>query len=240
MGIRYEQLSAEGRGTLTAIRSQGSSVRAVARTLGRSASTISQELARNGWRRKGQVHGSATGAWLRRDDGRTACAPAVPQGAPGAQARSTKCAVGQGSEVSGMPTVPPTDRRHTGLRVARNHLHGDMRHAAGHPASQADGAAATGPRQALATQSRRPAAWADARSAEHPCATARRHDRLLPGHWEGDFLKGEANRGALGVLVARGTPFLMPVKMGGCSAAALDRFRQAFAPPPAELKADLA
>ena len=44
---RYEQLQPEDRMTIASMRQQGGGVRAMARTLGRSPSTISRELSRN-------------------------------------------------------------------------------------------------------------------------------------------------------------------------------------------------
>src|ERR1700688_167091 len=43
----YQQLQPEERMTIASMKQQGSSVRAMARTLGRSASTVSRELTRN-------------------------------------------------------------------------------------------------------------------------------------------------------------------------------------------------
>lgn len=43
--------------------------------------------------------------------------------------------------------------------------------------------------------------------------------RLLPGHWEGDFIKGACNRSAVGVLVERKTRFVVLCRMDGCTAA---------------------
>jgi IS30 family transposase len=58
-------------------------------------------------------------------------------------------------------------------------------------------------------------------------------ERLLPGHWEGDFIKGARNQSSVGVLVDRRTLFLKLVKMKGCSAEqALEGFSRAFAPLP--------
>ena len=45
------------------------------------------------------------------------------------------------------------------------------------------------------------------------------NDRLLPGHWEGDFIKGKNNASAVGVLVERVSRLVLLVKMDGATAA---------------------
>ena len=44
--------------------------------------------------------------------------------------------------------------------------------------------------------------------------------RLVPGHWEGDFLKGTANRSAVGTLVERSSRFVLLARMENCSSLA--------------------
>jgi IS30 family transposase len=66
------------------------------------------------------------------------------------------------------------------------------------------------------------------------------NERLLPGHWEGDFIKGAGNHSAVGTLVDRKTLFVMMAKMDDCSAlAALEGFSTAFAPLDPELRKTL-
>jgi hypothetical protein len=45
-------------------------------------------------------------------------------------------------------------------------------------------------------------------------------ERLVPGHWEGDTIKGKYNRSAVGTLVERSTLFTLLAKMNGTGAAA--------------------
>jgi len=52
-------------------------------------------------------------------------------------------------------------------------------------------------------------------------------DRLVPGHWEGDFVKGAANRSAVGTLIERASRFILLAQMDDCSSlAALKGFRR--------------
>lgn len=64
--------------------------------------------------------------------------------------------------------------------------------------------------------------------------------RLLPGHWEGDFIKGAFNRSGVGTLVERKTRFVVLCRMDGCTAQdAVEGFTRQMKKLPAFLRESL-
>ncbi|MCL1618307.1 IS30 family transposase [Ralstonia pseudosolanacearum CaRs-Mep] len=64
--------------------------------------------------------------------------------------------------------------------------------------------------------------------------------RQLPGHWEGDLIKGAFNRSAVGTLVERKTRFVVLCRMDGCTAQdALEGFTRQMKKLPAFLRESL-
>ena len=54
-------------------------------------------------------------------------------------------------------------------------------------------------------------------------------DRLVPGHWEGDLIKGKANKSCIGTLVERTSRLVLLARMEGAGAeAALEGFTRAL------------
>ncbi|HUD42373.1 MAG TPA: IS30 family transposase, partial [Dokdonella sp.] len=65
-------------------------------------------------------------------------------------------------------------------------------------------------------------------------------ERTLPGHWEGDLIKGAFNRSCVGTLVERKTRFVVLCRMEGCTAQdALEGFTRQMKKLPAFLRESL-
>jgi len=95
-------------------------------------------------------------------------------------------------------------------------------------------------------QTRRPRSAGTARKdriAEELRIAARPEDvaeRQIPGHWEGDFIKGAFNRSAVGTLVERTSRLVMLAKMDSLdSLAAQQSFERIFMGVPPELRKSL-
>lgn len=62
-------------------------------------------------------------------------------------------------------------------------------------------------------------------------------DRLIPGHWEADMIKGAMNRSSIGTLVERTTLMVVLAKMpDGTAQSALDGFSEALSAVPPEFR----
>ena len=65
-------------------------------------------------------------------------------------------------------------------------------------------------------------------------------DRLIPGHWEADMIKGAMNRSSVGTLVERTTLMTALARMpDGTAQSALDGFSEALSAIPSELRKTL-
>jgi IS30 family transposase len=62
-------------------------------------------------------------------------------------------------------------------------------------------------------------------------------DRLIPGHWEADMIKGAMNRSSVGTLVERTTLMVVLAQMpDGTAQSASDSFNEALSAIPPELR----
>ena len=228
MGNEYEQLSAEERATLMLMRGEGCSVRAMARTLCRAPSTISRELSRNA-DEVGGYDARAAGVRARRMRFKPRRTPKLAPHTVLFGVVEHYLREGWSPEqIAGtLKRVWPQNRERT---VSHETLYNALY---------------VMPRGALRAEliaclchgrgGRRPRSRGEDRRGRIPDMTSLHarpdeiEDRLVPGHWEGDLIKGAANRSAVGTLVERSSRLVMLARMEGSTAqAALAGFTEAL------------
>lgn len=245
MGLHYSQLSAEERGVIMAMKAQGSSSRAIAKALGRTSSTITRELARNGHQdpapvsapRMGRPRSPYDAVCASRRAQRLRRKPRRPRKLlrDGDLWRQVRRLLDQGwspQQISRtlrrfFPDVPAWNVSHETIYTAiyaaprgtlRRELVQMLRQHKSTRRPRSGGEDRRGRLPDLQSIHLRP-----------PEADA----RLLPGHWEGDLIKGARNQSAVGVLVDRSTLYVVLAKMQGSSALdALEGFAKALMPLP--------
>ncbi len=252
MGQHYDQLSAEERGTIMAMKLGHASGRAIARTLGRSPSTIARELCRNGYqppqacgplgrpriaggydaRRAGQrarrlQRKRRVTRKLHREGGlwRDVHSRLQLRWAPEQIARTLK---------ERYPDQAACRVSHETIYTAIYAMpRGELRRKVIALLRQARGVrrrTRTGPE----TRGKLP----DLPSIHLRPPEA--NERLLPGHWEGDLIMGAYNRSAVGTLVCRYSLFVMLVKVEDTTAhGVLEGYWRTFTPLPEELRKTL-
>jgi len=231
MGKKYEHLGIEERTMIQLGLEQRCTLRAIARSVHRSPSTITRELARNGWTCPGARP-------IKR--GRPPVAGGYRAGAADGRARqlaaTPRCPSRLATDGPLWPIVEDLLRqRHSPEQIAGilARMHPD------NPVLQASHetiytAIYAMPRGELRSEliaclrqsrkTRRPRARGTDRRGTIPNMTSI-HDRpveveerLVPGHWEGDLIKGARNASAIGTLVERTTLFVTLAKMENASA----------------------
>ena len=216
MTERYRQLQPEERVTLAALRQQGQSLRQIAGLLGRSASSLSRELRRNA------SHGaySSTGAQRASDARRQRARPAkklAPDGplwpvithllgwlwSPQQIARTLRTM---------FPDEPDLQVSHeTIYNAIYAYPKGDLRKQL--IACLRQGHSKRKPRSAGADRKNQIPEMVSIHL-RPPEAS----DRVMPGHWEGDLIKGANNQSSVGVLVERTTRLVLLAKMPDATA----------------------
>lgn len=235
----YVHLRPEERATVMLMRREGSTIRAVARTLNRSPSSISRELQRHC------------------DEGQP-----YDAGAAGAKAREKRLQRRRRPKL-GMQTVlfgvveyflregwSPEQIAGT----LRNRYPEELEHRVSHETIY--NALYIMPRGELRTELlnclrqarrvRRPRARGEDRRGQIQDMTSLHvrppevEDRLIPGHWEGDLIKGAFNRSAVGTLVERSSRLVMLVQMENATAvAALEGFSRVLNGVPEPMRKSL-
>ena len=248
----YRQLSAEERGVVMGMKLQDCSVRAIARALCRSPSTVSRELRRNGWQSQAEQCVM----------GRTRIAGGYDAYRAGKRARRVRRAACPGRKLHRHGPLWAEVRILLKMKLSpeqisatlrKRHPHEPQLQACHETIYTAIYAMPKGDlRRELSLELRQ------ARAARRPPKRGQgkrgalqdmlpihvrppeANDRLLPGHWEGDLIKGKANRSAVGTLVCRRSLFAMVIKLDGSTAVdALEGFTRAFAQLPPEVRQTL-
>ncbi len=226
MGACYEHLSYVERLSIDEGRRAGLSLRAIARRLKRAPSTVSRDIRRIG---KYWPHYSAPPAFFnalhRRSESRRGRRKLIT-GSPLFEHVASQLRQGWSPlQIAGRlrrmdPAVCPGSVCHESIYTALYALpRGELRKELLSALRQ--GRQSRRPRSRGADR-RRGFVTDDIRIAERPEDVAA---RLIPGHWEGDLIKGMANRSAVGTLVERTSRLVLLARMDGLDA---DTTRCAF------------
>jgi IS30 family transposase len=237
MDRRNKHLSSEERGVIFSEQNIGSSQGAIGRLLGRPASTICRELARGR-----QADGSYCPTVARRvyDERRMRC-------------RRVRRLV-EGSVLHRFVYDHLVHRRWSPEQIAqrlRAMNQGDPSARVSHetiyvaiyaqPRGGLKAAMVEALRQAKPARGRRRTTLAGSAMVPESLRIIHRPEeieaRLVPGHWEGDLIKGAFNRSSVGTLVERKTRFVVLCKMKGNGAdAVLDSFTRQLKRLPVALR----
>ena len=214
MGTCYSQLSSVEREEISRAVALGFSMQLIARQLGRSASTVSRELRRNAecparyratvaqWRAQRRARVArrprklVTDRWLRRYVGRRLQQGWSPQQIAARLRRDypqdVEKRISHETIYAAIYIVPRGELRRTLIRCLRQHRK---------------------------VRRRRYRSGLKRGDIPNPTPIAARpievEARLIPGHWEGDIIKGRANGSAVGTVVERTTRLVLLARMPG-------------------------
>ena len=204
--------------TIASMHRDGSSVRAMARTLDRSAATVSRELARNTCARMGYASASAQSMSQTR---RIRSRPTPKLDAQLVLWSTVMSLLGwkwSPQQIAAIlkrvwPDDPSMQVSHESIYTAiyaqprgelRRQLVACLRHGRSTRLPRTRGADRRGQIPERVSIHVRPPSV---------------EDRVMPGHWEGDFIKGAANKSSVGVLVERTSRLVLLAKMDDATAA---------------------
>ena len=231
MGRQYSNLNIEERTQIGLLKSQGLSQRSIAAQLGRSAATISRELHRNGQVKRGYIAAGAqrkAGARRKLAKAGTAKLGTHFDSPLGRFVLYELQRALSPEQISGRlkrmyPEDPTQHVSHETIYSAvylvprgelRSQLIAALRQSHTNRMPRARGSSRKGNIADLVPLSERP-----------PEADSRQ----VPGHWEGDFIKGARNASAIGTAIERHSRYALLTQMNGCTAThALAGFTRRF------------
>ncbi|MFC3656439.1 IS30 family transposase [Xanthomonas hyacinthi] len=238
MGRQYSHLSSEERAVLQVERDRGTSLRGIGRRLGRSASTLSREIRRLD---SGVYSAHAAALVYRSRRSRSVRARRLIAGAVLFEFVHDRLVFDRWSPQQIAATLRDMHPDDASQRVSHETIYAAIY---AHPRGGLKQALVDALRQSKPTRGRRRTTAAartwvpeELRIVHRPEAV---EQRLLPGHWEGDLIKGAFNRSCVGTLVERKTRFVVLCRMDGCTAdAALEGFTRQMKKLPAFLRESL-
>ena len=200
------------------MKQQGSSVRAMARTLGRAASTVSRELNRNTCPTVGYASAPAQALGTNRREAVRRCPKLHPQSVSWRIVLTLLEWKWSPQQISGTlkrmwPNDPTRHVSHETIYTAiyaqprgelRRQLIACLRHGRSTRMPRKRGTDRRGQIPEMVSIHLRPPEV---------------NDRVMPGHWEGDFIKGAGNQSSVGVLVERTSRLVLLAKMEDATAA---------------------
>lgn len=216
MTTRYRQLQPEERVTLASLLQQGHSLRSIAKVLERSPSSVSREVARNR-SAEGYASQSARQAALARRSRAKRLPKLHADGALWGVVSHLLTWLWSPRQIARTlrRMWPDHPERHVSHETIYNAIYA-------HPKGELRRALVACLRQARNT--RRPRSGGEDRRGQIPEMVSIHvrppevNDRLMPGHWEGDLIKGAGNRSSVGVLVERTTRLVLLAKMPDATA----------------------
>lgn len=236
MRTEYKHLSLEERNTIHRGRLQGLSLRALAQRLERPVSTVAREVARNTTGASYDALAGQQGYRCRRRRGGRKLAPGTPLWNPVVMDLYRGWSPEQiaGRRRAMYPDESAQRVSHETIYLALYALpRGELRKALLGQLRQ--GCKARRPRSR--GQDRRGGLRHMTSIHDRPAEVA---DREVPGHWEGDLIKGAGNRSAVGTLVERTSRYVVLARMDGTDAdAALAAFTRKFRRIPAGVRKTL-
>lgn len=245
MGRQYQHLSAEERAVIQIEYRKGSTLRSIARDLRRSVSTLSREIARNqaqiesGRRLRYEAKTAGMAYRMRRE--RSVRGGKLIEGSVLWQRVHDHLVYDRWSPqqiAARLRVMHPDD---PDRQVSHETIYAAIY---AHPRGSLKKTMVEALRQEKPSRGRRRTTLAKGgfvpealRIVHRPEAIA---ERTLPGHWEGDLIKGAFNRSCVGTLVERKTRFVVLCRMDGCTAQdALEGFTRQMKKLPAFLRESL-